>query len=365
MDLIDQINQLGVQIRKQLEYIQTEEATKTALIMPFIQALGYNVFDPTEVVPEFVADVGIKKGEKIDYAIMRDGKPCLLIEAKACAVDLDSAHFSQLYRYFNTTEARFAILTNGIVYRFFTDLDKPNVMDDRHFLEFDMLDVKEALVDELKKFTKTAFDVDEILSTASQLKYTSQIRRIMAKQLKEPDDDFVRFFAAQVYSGPLRQSVREQFKEITQQAFKQFINEQINDRLKTALADERPMPASSETNGPEPSEATEEEQEEGTKIDTTDEELEAYFIVKSIVREVVDASRIAMRDVHSYCGVLLDDNNRQPICRLRFNSSQKYIGFFDADKNEEKVPIESLDDIFKYADRLRAAPGYYDESLEL
>lgn len=362
MDLIDHVNQLAAQLPKQLEYIQTEEATKTALIMPFIQALGYNVFDPAEVVPEFVCDVGIKKGEKIDYAIMRDGKPCILIEAKPCTVDLDDAHFSQLYRYFNVTEARFGILTNGMVYRFFTDLDKTNVMDDRHFLEFDLREVKESLVEELKKFTKAAFDVDLILSTATQLKYTSQIRRIMAKQLKEPDDDFVRFFASQVYSGPLRQSVREQFREITQQAFKQFINEQINDRLKTALADEQPVAARVEEL-PDV-EVVEEATDDGAKVETTKEELEAFFIVKSILREVVDAKRIAMRDVQSYCSILLDDNNRQPICRLRFNTAQKYIGLIDAEKKEERVPIDSLDDIYQHAERLRAIPAFYDEGVK-
>ncbi len=78
MDFIDRIRDLSTRIPKQLEHIQTEEATKNALIMPFISALGYNVFDPTEVVPEFTADVGIKKGEKVDYAIHLDGKPIML-----------------------------------------------------------------------------------------------------------------------------------------------------------------------------------------------------------------------------------------------------------------------------------------------
>lgn len=360
MDFIERIQQLAGQVEKLTEHIETEEATKTALIMPFLQALGYNVFDPTEVVPEFVADIGTRRGEKIDYAIMKDGKPVILIEAKSCTVDLDEAHFSQLYRYFLVTDARFAVLTNGIVYRFFTDLDAQNKLDKKHFLEFNMLDVKEPLVDELKKFTKPAFDVEKILLTASDLKYTSEIRRIMARQLQEPDKDFVRYFAAQVHSGPLRASVIEQFTEFTKQAFRQFINDRINDRLKTALAGESPAPAAEK---PVHKPVEEEVLEEGIKVATTEDEMQGYMIVKAILCEVVAPDRIVMRDVQSYCGILLDDNNRQPLARLHFNTAQKYIGLFDEEKNEERVPIDHLDDIYKYAAQLKATPAYYDEEL--
>lgn len=77
-DFTDRIRDLAAQVRIQLPNIQTEEATKNALIMPFITALGYNVFNPTEVTPELHADVGLKKGEKVDYAILVDGKPAIL-----------------------------------------------------------------------------------------------------------------------------------------------------------------------------------------------------------------------------------------------------------------------------------------------
>lgn len=362
MDLIDRLHQISSQIEKQKDIIETEEATKTAFIMPFIQALGYNVFDPTEVTPELVADVGIRRGEKIDYAIMKDGQPIILIECKSCNTNLDSAHFSQLYRYFSVTAARFGVLTNGVVYRFFTDLDSRNKMDKKHFLEFNMLDIREGLVEELKKFTKSAFDVDEILSTANELKYTSEIKRIMAQQLKEPEEDFVRFFAAQVYSGPLRANVREQFTEITKQAFRQFIREQIDDRLKSALSSGETTDATeekSEVTTPEEAKGIEER-----RIETTEEEYEAFHIIKAILREVVDPTRITMRDVQSYCGILLDDNNRKPIARLHFNRVQKHLGLFDAEKNEATIPIDDLNEIYQYADRLKATPAFYDDELD-
>ena len=364
MDFIDKIRELAARVSKQLEHIQTEEATKNALIMPFIAALGYNVFDPTEVTPELNADVGIKKGEKVDYAILRDSKPIILFECKHHAADLSKVHASQLYRYFSVTTARFGVLTNGIVYWFFTDLEAPNKMDAKPFFEFNLLDIKEQAVEELKKFTKSAFDLNNILTTASELKYTREIRRIMAEQMQEPSDEFVKFFAAQVYQGRMTQTVREQFAQFTRQALKQFINDQINERLKTALASDtipvadKPaevVPASNGVAGtPTP-------ESEALAV-TSAEELEGFYIVKAILREVVNVKRIVMRDVQSYCGILLDDNNRKPICRLHFNASQKYVSFFD-DQKDTRVPIAQVDDLYKHADRLKATVARYETKV--
>lgn len=361
MDFIDKIRELAARISKQLEHIQTEEATKNAMIMPFIAALGYNVFDPTEVTPELNADVGIKKGEKVDYAILRDGKPIILFECKHHAADLSKVHASQLYRYFSVTAARFGVLTNGIVYWFFTDLEAPNKMDAKPFFEFNLLDIKDQTVEELKKFTKSAFDLNNILTTASELKYTREIRRIMADQMQEPSDEFVKFFASQVYLGRMTQAVREQFAQFTRQALKQFINDQINERLKTALgADAIPMaekPAEIAVSANGGADAVTLGSE--AQIATTAEELEGYYIIKAILREIVDVKRIVMRDVQSYCGILLDDNNRKPICRLHFNASQKYVSFFD-DQKDSRVPIAQVDDLYKHADRLKATVNRYE-----
>ena len=142
MDLIDNFREISQSIPQKLEYITNEESTKTALILPFIEALGYDFKNPAEVVPEFTADIGHKKGEKVDYAIMIDNKPVILIECKDCNAHLHDLHASQLCRYFTSTPARLGILTNGIVYRFFTDMDKDNVMDKKPFLEIDMLNLK-------------------------------------------------------------------------------------------------------------------------------------------------------------------------------------------------------------------------------
>lgn len=244
MDFIDKLRDLSAHIPKQLEHMQTEEANKNTLVLPFLSALGYNVFDPTEVTPELTADVGTKEGEKGDYAILRDGKPLVLVECNHHTVDLGKAHTSQLYRYFGVTEARVGVLTNGIVYWSYTDLESPNKMDVRPFLEFNMLDIREVAVEELKKFSKSATDLDSILTAASELMYAREIRRIIAEQTQEPSDELVRFNAAQVYTGKLTQSVRQHFAQLTKQALKQVVNEQINERLKTTLASETATPTS-------------------------------------------------------------------------------------------------------------------------
>ena len=237
MDFIDEIQALKTRLAPRKDHVQTEEATKTSLIMPFINVLGYNVFDPTEVVPEFTADIGTKQGEKVDYAIIQDGKPVILFECKQKDTNLnDERHWNQLARYFMVTETRFAVLTDGLGYRFYSDLDTTKRMDEKPFLEFDILEINESQVEELKRFTKSSFQLEELLDAARELKYTKEIKRILGEQLSKPADDFVRFFQSQVYSGRNTSAIRQQFQELTKQALGQFINERINDRLEKASA---------------------------------------------------------------------------------------------------------------------------------
>lgn len=361
MDFFEKLTSLAAKVRLQGPAIQTEEGTKNAFVMPFINTvLGYDVFDPLEVMPEFVCDVGTKKGEKIDYAIMKDGEVQILIECKKIGESLSINHASQLFRYFHVTSARISILTNGQVYRFFTDLDAPNKMDEKPFLELDLLDIDEYSVPELIKLTKSAFDVDSIINAAGELKYVSQLKKLIGTQVSKPEDDFVKFFASRVYEGVITQKVREQFYELTRKALAQFLNDQINDRLKSAMSGViQPSLASIPVTNSAKADAQDRDETED-KILTTLEELEGYHIVRAVVRSVVDAKRIVQRDTQSYFGVLLDDNNRKPICRLHFNRSQKYLGIFDEEKNETRHAISSIDEIYEYADQLKKTVGYYD-----
>lgn len=361
MDFIDHLRILSTRVNSTRNMIQTEEATKNAMIMPFIQILGYNVFDPMEVTPELVADVGTKKGEKVDYAILRDGKPIILFECKKAGADLHINHASQLFRYFHVTAARFGVLTNGLVYRFFTDLEQPNKMDEKPFFEFNILDFNERDVEELKKFAKTAFDLDTILTTANDLKYTRAIQTRLAEWMLNPAEEFVRLASADLLGNKrFTPAVRDQFTLITKRAFEQLVGERINERLKGAMTPESVTvsdpPASVVVSTP----AVDSINSDEALTVTNAEELEGFHTVRAILRGLVPTKRIVMRDAQSYCAILLDDNNRKPICRLRFNNTQKLrIGIFNDKKDEEQFALEAVDDIYNYTDQIKATLASY------
>lgn len=356
MDFKDQIKLLGDRISKLKDNIGTEEATKTAFILPFIQALGYDIFDPTEVVPEYTCDLGIKKGEKIDYAIYKDGQPIILVECKNWRECLD-CHNGQLFRYYHVSNAKFGLLTNGIIYRFYTDLVEPNKMDEKPFFELNMEDLRDTHIEKLKEFHKSYFDLEKILTTASELKYTNEIRNAIAKEISNPSDEFVKYFAKPVYPGRFYDDIFDQFREIVKQAFKQYMTDYVNERLKSAISPDVSIPAEVQTTSADENPTCE---CEDSKIVTTEEEMQGFYIVRAILyNKIDDINRVAHRDTQSYFGILLDDNNRKPICRLHFNSSNKYLETFDAEKRGTKHALESLDDIYKYADQIVQTLQYY------
>lgn len=353
MDFKDEMKQLGDRVSKLKDQIQTEEATKNAFIMPFIRALGYDVFNPLEVVPEFVADIGLKKGEKIDYAIFKDGNPTILVECKHWAQNLD-LHDGQLLRYFHVSKAKFGLLTNGIIYRFYSDLVEPNKMDEKPFLEFNITEIKDNQIEELKKFHKSYFDIDSIVTTASELKYTNELKHLIQQELNNPSADFVKHFARQVYPSVITAKVLDQFTNLTKRSIQQHITDLITDRLKTALKKE-----DESANPPQPINLASTPEPDKSKVITTEEELEGFLIVKSILRQKVELSRITYRDAQSYFAIFLDDNNRKPICRLYLNAGKKYLAIVDDQKKEVKNEILSLDDIFKHSELLNGIVDGY------
>ena len=356
MDFKDQVKQLSDRVAKMKEKILTEEATKNAFIMPFIQCLGYDVFNPLEVVPEFVADIGIKKGEKVDYAILKDDKPIILIECKHWSADLDP-HNSQLFRYFHTTKAKFGILTNGIMYRFYTDLVETNKMDEKPFFEFRIDDIKEMQVEKLKEFHKSYFSLETIINTASELKYMSELRSLLVREISEPSEEFTRIFAKNVYPSIVTSKVLEQFKGLVKRTFHQYINDAINERLKSALATDQQK---AEEIAREELTTTEDE----SRVQTTAEEMEAFYVVRAILCSKIKVTRVVHRDQQSYFGILLDDNNRKPICRLHLNGKKKMVSFFDSGK-EEKLPVESASSLYEYASRLIKTVEIYDKNMAM
>lgn len=332
--------------------------------MPFIaQILGYDVFNPSEVIPEFTADVGTKKGEKVDYAIVKDGEVQMLIEVKKINSELNLNHASQLVRYFHTSNARIGILTNGQHWHFYTDLESPNRMDEKPFLKLDLCNLDSYALPELKSLTKEAFDVDSVITSAEELKYTQGLKQALRDQFADPSGDFAKVLASGLYDGIFTAKTREQFTALTKKACDQFIEDRVNARLATALQSTGAhVTVSVDTSGPSaPSEDSSEPESTDDKngIDTTIEELEGYQVVLAMLFGTVALDRVASRDTKSYFGVLLDDNNRKPICRLHFNRRQKFIETFDEQKVGTRHQIESIAQIAEFKDQLVAVVKHY------
>jgi hypothetical protein len=346
MDFKDSIKQIAERVEKLKDNLSTEEATKTALVMPFLQALGYDVFNPLEIMPEYTCDIGTKKWEKIDYAIFKNNEPIILIECKHWKQDL-TLHDNQLLRYFHVSKAKFGVLTNGIIYKFYTDLSEANKMDEKPFLEVNMVDLKDANIEELKKFHKSYFDVETILSSASELKYTGELKAIIAREFTSPSPDFVRYFGKQIYDGTFTAKVLDQFTSLVKRSIASYINDMISDRLKAAIKEETTKEEETEV----PANVDE---KQGEKIVTTEEELEAFYIVKSILRSIIPAERITYRDAQSYFAIFLDNSNRKTICRFYLSETRKRIAFIDDNKKEIVHKLQSLDEIYAHSEQLIA-----------
>ncbi|WP_374136698.1 type I restriction endonuclease [Sphingomonas sp.] len=307
--------------------------------MPFLQALGYDVFNPSEVVPEFTADVGTKKGEKVDYAICLGGKVAMLVECKPANVELDINHGNQLYRYFSVTEGRIAVLTNGVAYKFYSDIDQPNKMDDRPFFTFSLDEMRRSDPVTLERFTKAAFDVDRIVEEAEKLKTQSLLREELRKEFAAPSEDFVRLMAAKVHQGKLTAAVKDRFQAHLVIAIADLVRDMVTERLTSALNVSSPPLAQVVS----PAQSGNDDHEQ---IITTDDEIAGYRIVQAICSRIVAPKRIVMRDQRSYCAVLLDDNNRKTVARLYFNSpTTRHVATF-VGKEERRVTITDLTDIY-------------------
>jgi hypothetical protein len=375
MDFVDEVRALSAKTPGLLGHIKNEAATRTALIEPFIRALGYDTSDPTEVVPEFGADLnvpGVPKNKKIDYGILKEGKPIILIECK-CHTDKLLEGYKQLFHYAVATDTRIGVLTNGVIYRFYADLDKPNKLDEAPFLELDMLNLQEPLVEELKKLTKPALSVSEMLTAASELKYVGGILKILSEQTDENkiDENFAKYFFQKLcperaFAG----LVKPQWRAFTHRALNQFVTEEIKRRLGVSDGGSSPKPTiTSGTGGTEPIEhdnktdpihpSTE------NQVVTTPEEMEGFYIVKSILYGIVKPSRIGFKDVQNHFSVLFDSKVTKPICRFYFNNPKNMkLGLFTNnhnEKQEEKVSISGLDEIYQYADSFKKIVDYYEQ----
>ena len=341
--------------------LDDEAKTKQYLVVPFLRALGYDDSVPSQVVPEFTADFGGRQGWKVDYALISGDQPIIIIECKDSKNTLTKPEVDQLGRYFPFTKARICMLTNGILYKFFTEIDNTNTMETNPFLEVDIEHLDLRAVEELEKFSR-GFDVDERLAAASDRKIIDEMKNMLVRQHSQPDDSFLELFVRPLHTGNYNQAAKDKFRPLLQEASREFIRERLNATFQAAQSfttriDEERAP-----------EQSGESAESGKEIETTAQEWQAYDIVKAIVHDLVASDRVAIRDAQSYCAVLVDNNNRRPVCRFYFNGRQKRLGLFDGSRadsgalNVRQYDIESLDDIHNYADQLREATERYLES---
>ena len=269
MDFKDTLKTFIDRLEMLKDTVQTEEATKMSLIVPFFQLLGYDVFNPMEFCPEYTADVGIKKGEKVDYAILIKNEPVILIEAKAASRKLDK-HSSQLFRYFVTNIHR----PHGIIYKFYTDLEETNKMDREPFLEINLLSLKDSQISQLAKFKKESLNVVDILDSASLLKYNNLFKNYIEQQFQNPSDEMVKLFLQPIYKGAKTQAVIEKFRPILKKALNDYTNELLSEKLQSAI---------NSTNT-------------GDSLDTdsltSEEEWDAFSLIKNLLKDTLDTNKI-------------------------------------------------------------------------
>lgn len=353
MSIDQNIYALASKVRELKPIIETEEATKTAFIIPFISTvLGYDVTDPREVIPEYTADIGIKKGEKVDFAIKSGDDFRFLIECKKIGEPLSLNHANQLIRYFNVTDTEFAILTNGEVYEFYAQLDAANRMDEKPFMTLNLSNVDARIFPHLEMCTKSRFDSETIAASAEQLKYVAEIKKVLSSQFKTPDADWVRSLAARVTTRRMTAQNLETFTKLVTTAQSQFLKDEANRRLQDAQNLDEPKevaPVAAET----PTEPQEEVAIADDGIVTTEEEIQAFNIIRAICCAEVPAEDVFMRDAKSYCAVLYQDNNRKPIARLWMDRKVPRIVIFDADRNEHQFELSGVTDIYQHAELIR------------
>ena len=206
-------------------YANNEQSAKISLVQPFIGGLGYDYLSPTEVIAEYTADVGIKRGEKVDYAVMRDGEPIILFECKALSNALGVSEISQLFRYFQSTNAAIGVLTNGVIYKFFSDLIDAGRMDDTPFLDVDIRCATEADILELGRFSKDIFDADGIKTAAVNAKQASVLKEYLESVYERPDDEFARLLLRKLISGRVSKGRVEEHRDLVKRAFHEFVRE--------------------------------------------------------------------------------------------------------------------------------------------
>lgn len=299
MSFADTIRTLAGQIKERRQHVQTEEAGKQALILPFVAALGFDIWNPAEVIPEYKAGWA-KQTEKIDYALLIAKRLSIFVEAKGLNEVLVN-YDPQLAKYFNSTpEVRFCIITNGVQYRFFTDLQEKNLLDKKPFFEFDFEDFSDSDIAVLDRFRKDAFNAESLIGYAEDLVFLSALKSQFKGLLREPSDDFVRFAvgAAGLVDGRITQKVVDRFRPLVKESISAAILEIVGQSF---LQQQAPEPEIAAVMDEDMADAA---LDAGSRVETTDEELAVFEKLCHMLAEYVpDPGKLRHRDTTGYFGV--------------------------------------------------------------
>lgn len=372
MNFKEELKRLSLQASERRKHISNEEMTKQALIIPFLQVLGYDVFNPLEVKPEYIADFGKKKVEKVDYAIFKNDSPIMFIEAKAIGEELGN-HGAQLERYFNATpEVRVAILTNGIEYKFFTDLDKNNIMDENPFFTVDITNFTDSDIEILVQFTRERFETDLIVRSAEELIYTSNLNTKLRELFKNPPDDFVRYLIKDFSDTRITTNVIERFRPIVKKSISMAIVELVSEGLfqnEKEWKENNNIPESPESKEEEIKARPEHKEEPSKKpIITTEEESRCFEIIRTLLADAGrDVSELSSKDTTAYFGIYnksisnwfirinLDSSNKYILTKLPVEKVETHVRELKVEQapkghGESRIFIKSLDDLFQLKD---------------
>ncbi len=330
-----------------------EQATKQSLIAPLFATLGYDLSDPHECVPEYRADFGKDRSAKpVDWAFLQNGKPTFFVEAKDAGKKL-AGYNEQLGDYFaKSPEAKLGILTNGVLWWFYTDVVNANVMDKEPFLKWDVVNDEKPPYDFLTLLQKSQFTA-ELIRTFAQRKRAQNLLVNELIRLLEPSPEFTRLAIANIEIRNLTAAVVDSWKPVLANA----IGEWAKQRILSSVLNSPPEVAASFA-------------EPGTdsRIETTQEELDAYAIV---CRVLGPERPVEYDDTISYFKVHHPKKRTWVMCRLYLGTKRPSVwvpissdrvqallpSFTVAAPYEEwsSIPIQAVADIESLAEVLRAA----------
>lgn len=225
------------------------------------------------------------------------------------------------------------------------------------FFTINLFDLRDQEIDELEKFHKSSFDVNNVFSTAEDLKYANQIKFFLSELFKDPGTDFINLIISHdIYNGRKNQAIVEKFRPIVKKSITQYINDLVNDRIKAALNQAQPNKQITQNTTTNSSPV---DSEHINKISTIQEELEAFAIIKILLKDNIPLDKITYKDTESYFGILYDNNTWKWICRLILDSNKKYLILPDENRKPQKYSIKSVNDLFSYSDQLKKVVERY------